>query len=102
MCAIIGSLGNNLPTQEQFKKARDAMTHRGPDDSGLYYNSDEGIALGFRRLSVIDLSEAGNQPFSSDDGRFVIVFNGEIYNYLELKKELKDLYNFKTETDTEV
>src|SRR3989344_1270593 len=54
MCAIIGSLGNNLPTQEQFKKARDAMTHRGPDDSGLYYNSDEGIALGFRRLSVID------------------------------------------------
>jgi len=102
MCAIIGILGKNLPSQEQFKKARDTMTHRGPDDAGMYYAPEEGIALGHRRLSIIDLSRAGQQPLFSNDGRYAVVFNGEIYNYLDLKKELKGKYNFKTRTDTEV
>ena len=102
MCAIIGVLGRNLPDQEQFKKARDTMTHRGPDDAGLYYAPEEGVALGHRRLSIIDLSAAGRRPFSSWDNRFLITFNGEIYNYRELKKELEEFYSFKTDSDTEV
>ncbi|HEY4486799.1 MAG TPA: asparagine synthase (glutamine-hydrolyzing) [Candidatus Paceibacterota bacterium] len=102
MCAIIGVFGKEMPNQRQFEQARDTMEHRGPNDAGLYYMPGEGVALGFRRLSIIDLSEAGHQPFSSADGRFVVVFNGEIYNYLELRKELSGLYVFKTETDTEV
>ncbi len=102
MCAIIGVLGKNLPSQEQFIKARDTMTHRGPDDAGMYYKPEEGIALGHRRLSIIDLSPEGRQPFFSYDKRYAIVFNGEIYNYKELKDELKNKYPFKTKTDTEV
>ncbi|MBI4118618.1 MAG: asparagine synthase (glutamine-hydrolyzing) [Parcubacteria group bacterium] len=101
MCAIIGALGVTLP-REQVEHARDSMTHRGPDDAGLYYDAKEGVALGHRRLSIIDLTQAGHQPFVSNDGRFIIVYNGEVYNYVELKEELKGMYEFKTETDTEV
>ena len=102
MCAIIGVLGEKLPSEGQFKKARDIMTHRGPDDAGIYYSLEEGVALGHRRLSIIDLSRDGHQPFISADGRFVLTYNGEIYNYLELKEELRGKYNFKTKTDIEV
>ena len=102
MCAIIGVLGNKLPDKETFIKARDTMTHRGPDDAGLYYSPKEGVALGHRRLSIIDLSEAGRQPFFSKDGAVGIVFNGEIYNFRELRETLKGFYPFETKTDTEV
>ena len=102
MCAIIGALGEHLPPEEQFIKARDTMTHRGPDDAGVYYASKEGIALGHRRLSIIDLSSLGKQPFVSNDKRFILTYNGEIYNYVELKKELAAYYDFRTKTDTEV
>ena len=73
--------------------------HRGPDDAGVFLSDD--ISLGHNRLSIIDLSERANQPMSSFDGKQVIVFNGEIYNFKELKRELKD-YPFRTESDTEV
>lgn len=76
------------------------IAHRGPDAEGLWAGHD--IVLGHRRLSIIDTSAAGNQPFFSDDGKIVLVFNGEIYNYLELKKELQDHHSFVTKTDTEV
>ncbi|NNE56160.1 MAG: asparagine synthase (glutamine-hydrolyzing), partial [Flavobacteriales bacterium] len=75
------------------------LAHRGPDSEGSY--TDETIVLGHRRLSIIDTSPAGNQPFYSEDGNLVLVFNGEIYNYLELKAELSDT-TFKTSCDTEV
>ncbi|MFH1662256.1 MAG: asparagine synthase (glutamine-hydrolyzing) [Candidatus Falkowbacteria bacterium] len=101
MCGIIGVLGN-LPGEEKFIKARDLLRHRGPNDKGIFYNKKDNIALGHRRLSIIDTSESGRQPFVSNDGRYVIVYNGEIYNYLELKEELKSFYNFRTSTDTEV
>ncbi len=78
----------------------DCMAHRGPDAQGVW--ADDNVALGHRRLSIIDTSEAGNQPFFSSDKNLIIVFNGEIYNYIELKKELSSGYDFKTETDTEV
>ncbi len=77
----------------------DAMAHRGPDAEGIYHS--EGIALGHRRLAIIDLSEAGVQPFYSADKRYVMVFNGEIYNYRELRHELAE-HHFTTDTDTEV
>lgn len=101
MCAILGIKGN-LPDIKIIEKARDTMIHRGPDDSGVYYNKKDEIALGHRRLSIIDLSDSGKQPLESADGRYIIIFNGEIYNYIELKKELVNFYNFKTRTDTEV
>jgi asparagine synthase (glutamine-hydrolysing) len=77
----------------------DAMSHRGPDADGFF--QEEGIALGHRRLSILDLSSAANQPFEDASGRFVMVFNGEIYNYEEIKRQLPD-YPFKTTGDTEV
>lgn len=98
MCGIIGTIGNN-PNKASFEKARDTLSQRGPDDAGSYFG--EACALGHRRLSIIDLSSAGHQPMESSDGRFVIIFNGEIYNYLEIKNELKE-YHFQSNTDTEV
>lgn len=102
MCAIIGAVGERIPARDCFERARDTMAHRGPDDAGTYYAPEEGVALGHRRLAIIDLSDAGRQPMESADGRYVLVYNGEIYNYLELKEELEGLYPFKTKTDSEV
>ncbi|MEK7643720.1 MAG: asparagine synthase (glutamine-hydrolyzing) [Patescibacteria group bacterium] len=101
MCGIIGVLGN-IPQKNEFESARETMNYRGPDDAGLYYSKKEGVALGHRRLSIIDLTVAGHQPFFSADKRYVLTYNGEIYNYLEIKKQLENFYDFKTKTDTEV
>lgn len=100
MCAIIGALGN-IPSKEIFVTARNTMIHRGPDDAGLFYEEQSSIALGHRRLSIIDLSDAGRQPMESSHGKYIIVFNGEIYNFKGLRGELKDTYTFKTQTDSE-
>lgn len=101
MCGIIGYKGNK-PNPELLKQARDTMTHRGPDDAGMFVDERNGVIVGHRRLSIIDLSAAGHQPMEIDEGRFIIVFNGEVYNYLELKKELAHKYQFTSGTDTEV
>lgn len=100
MCGIIGYAGKNIE-KEQFESARDSLIHRGPDGFGAYYDLQKGVALGHRRLSIIDLSDAANQPMISNDGRYAIIFNGEIFNYPELKKELSD-YPFSSQGDTEV
>jgi asparagine synthase (glutamine-hydrolysing) len=77
------------------------LKHRGPDDEGLYHDSN--CVLGHRRLAIIDLSKAGRQPFVSDDRRYYLVYNGEIYNYIELREELRQIgWRFHTNTDTEV
>jgi len=75
------------------------QAHRGPDDEGVW--TAPGVALAHRRLSIIDLSSHGHEPMASADGRRVITFNGEVYNYLELRRELAD-YPYRSRTDTEV
>jgi asparagine synthase (glutamine-hydrolysing) len=100
MCGIAGVVGNAARYV-----ALDAMVasqhHRGPDGRGTFRSDDGLAALGHNRLSIIDLSSAGDQPMHSADGRFTLVFNGEIYNYLELRAELDD-YPYASRTDTEV
>lgn len=98
MCGIAGFIGKDKNKKKIIKAMCDRIAHRGPDAEGFYVKGD--VALGQRRLSIIDL-EGGKQPMFSEDGKLVIVFNGEIYNYKELKKELKE-YPFQTESDTEV
>ncbi|MEK7227672.1 MAG: asparagine synthase (glutamine-hydrolyzing) [Patescibacteria group bacterium] len=99
MCGITGITDRGIKNREDtLKQMTDAIFHRGPDDDGYFI--DEYAALGMRRLSIIDLSR-GKQPISSIDGRYKIFFNGEIYNYKEIKKELSD-YPWKTDSDTEV
>ena len=100
MCGITGTYGGNTAL---IKKACEAIKHRGPDDSGFFINNQLNIALGHQRLSILDLTIMGHQPMISEDGNVVIVFNGEIYNFIELKTELEKVgYNFKGHSDTEV
>lgn len=101
MCGITGILHYNRTPDapERVSRMTNAIAHRGPDAEGFY--DDSCVALGHRRLSIIDLSGAANQPFIGSNGNYVLVFNGEIYNYLELKKRLAD-YHFTTSSDTEV
>lgn len=85
------------------QKMSHALAHRGPDDSGLWVDAENGIALGHRRLAIIDISPEGHQPMMSLDNRYVIVFNGEIYNFLELRRELERLgQSFQGHSDTSV
>jgi len=104
MCGICGVIGQNVTT-DVLNNINNTMHHRGPDDSGIYI-SDFGsaqIGMGHRRLSIIDLTESGHQPMMSDKKDIVVVFNGEIYNYQELKSELQTLgYTFSSTSDTEV
>ena len=100
MCGIVGILGKHLDNSNTIYKMLEAQKHRGPDAMTIW--SDSNIVLGHNRLSIIDLSEAANQPMVSNCGRFTIVFNGEIYNYLEIKEQLKTNYIFRTQSDTEV
>lgn len=102
MCGIVGTYGisDRENSRRMVQLMCDAISHRGPDASGIWQN--DVTTLGHRRLSIIDVSEAGNQPFFSKDRTLTIVFNGEIYNYIELKKELSDKFSFETMTDTEV
>lgn len=101
MCGINGILaldGERPDYSTAVDLMNTALAHRGPDDAGIY--ALDGIALGHRRLSIIDLSSAGHQPMRSANGRYVLVFNGEIYNFRELRAQLD--YPFKSHTDTEV
>ncbi len=100
MCGIVGVSGGNL---EAISAANDLMAHRGPDDFGVYTNITAGIGLGHRRLSILDISPLGHQPMCSTDGAVVLVFNGEIYNFRELRKELESKgFIFRGHSDTEV
>ena len=103
MCGFAGYINDSKDINENrriIKEMADRIIHRGPDQDDYYV--DEDVSLGFRRLSIIDL-EGGSQPILNEDGTKVLVFNGEIYNYQELREELlKAGHIFKTETDSEV
>jgi len=107
MCGIVGiySYGDN-PSPIEYESLiamRDQMHSRGPDGFGVWVSKDRTIGLGHRRLSIIDISDSGSQPMSIEDGRYQITFNGEIYNYGELKYELKSNgIKFHGDSDTEV
>src|SRR5262245_14733115 len=104
MCGICGAAARDqaAPIDEQALAAmRDSMKHRGPDDAGTFLAP--GIALGVRRLAILDLSERGHMPMSTQDRRFHIIYNGEVYNFRELRAELESKgYQFRSATDTEV
>jgi asparagine synthase (glutamine-hydrolysing) len=103
MCGICGVINfNQDPVKEEnIQRMMDVQKHRGPDDEGVFV--EDYVGLGFVRLSIIDLSPAGHQPMFSHDNRYVVVFNGEVYNYIELRGELKNFgHDFNTNTDTEV
>jgi asparagine synthase (glutamine-hydrolysing) len=107
MCGICGQVRFDArPADEAVVgRMRDSLRHRGPDDEGLWSEAypDGGVALGHTRLSIIDLSSAGHQPMSDPSGRFYLTYNGEIYNYREIRSELeRDGAIFRTQTDTEV
>ena len=103
MCGIAGYFGSRLPAPDRLQAGSKALHHRGPDGEGMYLNNAgrSSIALIHRRLAIIDLDARSNQPFQLDGS--ALVFNGEIYNYLELRRELESLgHNFYTKSDTEV
>lgn len=101
MCGIVGVFdsGGLLPPPERFAASMDRLQRRGPDDAGIW--SDSLVRLGHRRLAIVDLSPTGHQPMVSPDGRFVIVFNGEIYNHAELRPQLEPVGGWRGTSDTE-
>jgi asparagine synthase (glutamine-hydrolysing) len=105
MCGIAGIVNiRGKPVEPaEISDLTNLMAHRGPDGAGTWFSADRNVALGHRRLAIIDPGEGGYQPMSSADGRYVIVFNGEIYNFLELRRELEAQgASFRTQSDTEV
>ena len=106
MCGICGALGipgRPLPEEGLLRAMRESLAHRGPDDAGAWTDAPRAVHLGHRRLSVLDLSPLGRQPMESADGRYVVTFNGEIYNFRSLRAELeKKGHRFRGTSDTEV
>lgn len=106
MCGIVGILnlrsGVSPVDENLLVRMRDAMLHRGPDDAGLWIAADQHVGMAHRRLSIVDLSKAGHQPMSNEDGTVWIVFNGEIYNHLAVRSELERLgHRYRSHSDTE-
>lgn len=109
MCGVAGFLtkpnkDSSFDYMQILKKMSDVIIHRGPDDSGKWFSKEDGIALAHRRLSILDISKAGHQPMESKTSRYVISYNGEVYNHLEIRKEIEELDNSITwigHSDTE-
>ncbi len=105
MCGISGiwHLDKQPISEEKITYFTNSLSHRGPDGKGVYIDNESQLALGHRRMSILDLSEKGKQPMSYANGRYWIVFNGEIFNFIELRRELINKgYGFDSDTDTEV
>lgn len=106
MCGIVGVINNNSQNKKEFENIlgamRDTMIHRGPDGYGTWVSDDGSVGLGHRRLSIIDLSDAGKQPMSNPEKSIWVTYNGEIYNHIEIRKELETIgYKYKSNSDTE-
>ena len=102
MSGIVGCVRKDWPLSEAAAlRMRDSLLHRGPDDAGLWNSPSDGVMLGSRRLAILDRSPRGHQPMCDHTGNLTICFNGEIFNWMELRDELKP-YPFRSDTDTEV
>jgi len=104
MCGICGEFittSNKEINETVLDKMTDIIEHRGPDDRGIYISNDKKLGFGFRRLSIIDLSPNGHQPMCNENGDIWIVFNGEIYNHLEIRKDLEKKHTYRSKSDTE-
>ena len=109
MCGFVGFCSSSDPLGKDssiqiINKMSETLTHRGPDSYGFWQSSNKKLVFGFRRLAIQDVSQKGNQPMHSESGQYVIVFNGEIYNHLLLRKEIESAYlnyNWKSNSDTE-
>src|SRR3954468_19087839 len=99
MCGIAGLISNNVQPA-QLRAMTDAIAYRGPDDQGQWIDAEAGIGLGHRRLSIVDLSPLGHQPMESTDGRWMLSYNGEIYNHLALRRELDRAWRGHSDTET--
>src|SRR3989344_5021258 len=102
MCRIAGFLDlnhrNGYDLERVLEAMRDTMAYGGPDDAGSYIEKPAGLALGHRRLSILDLSSLGHQPMATDDGRLLITYNGEVYNFKDIRTELEtEGYRFKSD-----
>jgi asparagine synthase (glutamine-hydrolysing) len=104
MCGICGEVtfAGNRVLAENIIRMRESLVHRGPDAAGLYVSPSGSAGLGFRRLGIIDLTAQANQPLANEDGSVQVVFNGEVYNYRELRRDLERRHHFRSESDTEV
>lgn len=108
MCGLVGFLGGRLPSVDRLSIASDMalrIAHRGPDDAGEWSDPQTGYTIAFRRLAILDLSPAGHQPMASASGRFVLAFNGEVYNFEQIRRELQEgglAPAFRGHSDTEV
>jgi asparagine synthase (glutamine-hydrolysing) len=106
MCGLCGDLrlsaGAGPVRPDELRRMRDTLVHRGPDAEGIFVSDDARVGLGFRRLSIIDLSPNGHQPMANEDGSIRLVFNGEIYNYRDLRRGLVGGHDFRSQTDSEV
>ena len=104
MCGIVGLVNSKKQVDEQLLyKMCNVIKHRGTDDSGIFISPDRKVGFGHQRLSIIDLTQAGHQPMEDKEGRLWITYNGEVYNFKEIKKELETRgYKFKSSSDTEV
>jgi asparagine synthase (glutamine-hydrolysing) len=107
MCGIAGFLDRSRPRNQDelattVRAMAETLRHRGPDDAGVWSDAEAGVALGHQRLAIIDLSPAGRQPMNSSCGRFTIIYNGEIYNHADLRRELERCgHRFRGTSDTE-
>jgi len=102
MCGIVGFIDKNKRV-DILNNMLEAQSYRGPDDSGVYFDDNNGVHFGHNRLSIQDLSSHGHQPFVSDCKNYIIVFNGEVYNFKTIRAELEELgYRFISNSDTEV
>ena len=104
MCGIAGFISTSGYNSENLLEMAKTLSHRGPDDQGFWINLDDGIGLAHTRLSILDLSPAGHQPMESSSGRYVMIYNGEIYNHKELLKDLESIKprNLRGHSDTEI
>src|ERR671929_297616 len=103
MCGIAGALAFAGQIDEPFvTRMRETLVHRGPDGAGTWVDDDGRVGLGTRRLAILDLSEAAEQPLANEDGTIRIAYNGEIYNHAEVRRELERTHAFRTDhSDTE-